>query len=77
MTAMTGLAIARFQLVVLKGAVKLESKGMKRRGRSATTIVRQMFNEPASTSRDVLIQKLEAAIQEFDDDQQGKQSVQA
>jgi hypothetical protein len=65
MTTLTGNALTYFQLVSLKGAVKLEAKGMKRRGKSATMIVRQMFNLPVGTSRDVLVERLEQEIKEF------------
>lgn len=62
---LTGTQIARFQLVALRGAVKLEKLGMKRRGKSATMIARQMFNLPVGTSRDVLIERLTECIEEF------------
>lgn len=65
MTTLTGNALTYFQLATLKGAVKLEDKGMKRRGKSATMIVRKMFNLPTSTSRAVLIERLEQEMKEF------------
>jgi hypothetical protein len=36
-------AIRIFQLVTLRSAVKLEALGMKRRGRSATAITKDLF----------------------------------
>lgn len=65
MTTLTGLAIARFQLMALRSAVKLEAKGMKRRGKSATMIVRQHFGLPTGTTREVLIEKLDKCLEEF------------
>lgn len=65
MTTLIGPQTALFQLCALKGAVKLEANGMKRCGKSATLIVRQMFNFPVGTSRDVLVERLEQEIKEF------------
>ncbi len=42
-TVITGPGIARFRLIALKGALKLEILGMKRRGRSAYSIIKQEF----------------------------------
>ena len=65
MTTLTGNALTYFQLSSLKGAVKLEDKGMKRRGKSATMIVRQMFGFPVGTARSVLVERLEQEMKEF------------
>lgn len=43
MTIITGLDIPLFQLLVWKGALKLEILGMKRRGRSVYSIVKQQL----------------------------------
>ena len=64
-TVLTGNALSRFQLCALKSAVKLEDKGMKRHGKSATMIVKQMFNLPVGTPRSQLIERLEQEIKEF------------
>lgn len=58
-----GVHVAR--LAALKAGVKLEARGMTRRGKSCTMIVRQMFNLPVGTSRDTLIERLEKEIKEY------------
>ena len=58
-----GVHVAR--LLALKGGVKLEGLGMKRRGKSCTMIVRQMFGLPISAKREELIARLEKEIKEF------------
>ena len=53
------------RLAALKGGVKLEARGLKRHGKSCTMVVRQMFNLPVGTSRDVLIERLEKEMEEL------------
>ena len=40
----TGYQIDRYRLLVLRSALKLEIKGMKKRGKSAYSIIKQEFN---------------------------------
>ena len=63
--AITGMGVHVARLAALKGGIKLEARGMKRRGKSCTQIVRQMFGLPVSTSREVLIERLEREILEL------------
>lgn len=58
--------IARYQLLAIRGAVKMEALGMKKRGRSATMTARLMFNLPVGVSREIIIEKLNEAIKEFE-----------
>lgn len=55
----TQVEVAR--LLVLRKGVQLEAKGMKRRGRSCTQVVRMMFNLPCGT-RQECIEKLEEEL---------------
>lgn len=70
MTTITGSQIDRFQLVALRGAVKLEKLGMKRRGQSAAMIAKNQFDLPKSTKYDDVIARITKAIEEFDGAQQ-------
>lgn len=56
--------IARFRLIALKGAVRLEALGMKRRGPSARSIAAKELGVPARTSCDRLIFLLTQRIAE-------------
>jgi len=47
-------AINGFRMLALKGALKLESLGMKRRGPSALSIVRQHYGIKARTAKEAL-----------------------
>jgi hypothetical protein len=47
----TGSDIEKFQLLALKGALSLELKGMKRRGRSALSIVKERFGFKGSKQK--------------------------
>jgi hypothetical protein len=50
-------AIQKYALMVLAASIGLEARGMKRRGRSATSIARERLGMPKAT-RDQLIAKL-------------------
>lgn len=63
--ANTPADIAAFQIIALKGAVKLEMLGMKRRGRAATVIAREQFNLPKSMSKSKVYEFLVAKVEEL------------
>lgn len=50
-TLYTGYQIDRFRLLVLRSALKLEIKGMKKRGKSAYSIIKQEFNLKGSKQK--------------------------
>ena len=50
----TGDGIKVFQLLALKGALKMEAIGMKRRGKSALSIVKSMTGLKARTAEDMV-----------------------
>lgn len=50
------------QLLSLRGAVKLEARGIKRRGRSATAIAKQYLGLSRGTNRNKVLEGLEAEI---------------
>lgn len=52
-----------FHLCALKGAVKLEQKGLKRRGRSALSIAKNEFNLDPTWSYDQVMDHLDLAMQ--------------
>ena len=54
--------IQRYQLCVLRAAVKLEAQGLKRRGRSATVLAKEQLGLAKSTPRDTVIQRLTELI---------------
>lgn len=54
--------IALFRLITLKGAVKLESIGMKRRGTSATQIARKELGLKARATHAEVIAALQSRI---------------
>ena len=56
--------IARFQLVVWRGAVKLEKLGMKRRGKSCVSIVRQHFGMKKTASFDEVLERLNRELED-------------
>jgi hypothetical protein len=60
----TGDGIKVFQLLALKGALKMEAIGMKRRGKSALSIVKSMTGLKARTAED-MIPKYEAWLREM------------
>lgn len=60
-------AIARFQLVALRGALRLEQRGMKRSRRpSARQIVLKQSGLPGKTSTSDLLVWLEEKIKEYE-----------
>lgn len=61
-TINTPEGIARFQLLALRGAVSLEAKGMKRRGRSATVCAKEQLGLPRSAKREEVLQKIEELL---------------
>lgn len=61
--------IARFQLVALRGALRLEQKGMMRSRRpSARQIALKQSGLPGKTSTSDLIVWLDGKIKEYDDE---------
>lgn len=56
-------AIDRFRLVALKGALKLETLGMKRRGQSVYSIVKQEFGFKGNKAS--VLKQLEQKIKEI------------
>ena len=50
----TGDGIKVFQLLALRGALKMESIGMKRRGKSALSIVKAQTGLKARTAEDMV-----------------------
>lgn len=50
----TGEGIKVFQLLALRGALKMEAIGMKRRGKSALSIVKSMTGLKARTAEDMV-----------------------
>lgn len=64
-TMITGEGIPLFQLLSLRSAIKLENKGLKRRGPSATSIAMSQFGIPGKATkknREKVLNKLEVAI---------------
>ena len=55
--------IERYRLLALRGAVKLEAVGMKRRGRSAKAIAADLLGVSVRTSHERIIFLLTVAIQ--------------
>jgi hypothetical protein len=60
-----GMGVHLARLSALKAGLKLEKLGMKRRGRSCTNIVRQMFGLKGAVGHDELIARLEQEIKEL------------
>jgi hypothetical protein len=52
------------QLITLKGAVKLEARGMKRRGRSAKVIACELLGMSTRTSHDKVVAEIERRLKE-------------
>jgi hypothetical protein len=50
----TGGEIQVYRLLALKGALKMEAIGMKRRGKSALSIVKSMTGLKARTAKDMV-----------------------
>ena len=64
--ANTPESIDRFRLVALKSALKLETLGMKRRGQSAYSIVKQELG--LKGNKESVLKQLEAKIKEIKND---------
>jgi hypothetical protein len=56
--------IAFVRLVTLRGAVKMEALGLKRRGRSATVIAKELLGLKKGARRQTVIDALNAEIEE-------------
>jgi len=56
--------IAFVRLVALRGAVKMEALGLKRSGRSATVIAKELLGLSKGARRQSVIDALTAAIEE-------------
>jgi hypothetical protein len=67
MPIITGANIQRFQLVTWRVAIGLEAKGMTRRGRSVTAIVRDHFKMKKGTSRMAVWQRLNEEIAKYEE----------
>ena len=52
----TGNDIGTFRLIAMRGALKMETLGMKRRGASASSMVREILNVKTRNKKDLLIQ---------------------
>lgn len=63
MTATTPAEITAFSMLALKGALKLEVLGMKRRGPSAATIVKRQFGFKGSNAK--VLAQYEAHLREI------------
>lgn len=63
-TVIKGAHIDLFRMCVLRNALKLEIKGMKRRGRSAYTIIKSEFG--LKGSRESVLKQFELRIKELD-----------
>jgi len=55
--------IERYRLVTLRAAVRLESMGMKRKGKSATAISRELLGLPRSAPSPAVIEGLTQRIE--------------
>lgn len=64
-TIATPEGITYFSLASLKGAVKLEALGMKRRGPSATSIARKQFGLKARASHQEVIAAIQTKMDEM------------
>lgn len=58
----TGSNIPIYQLMVWRGAIKLEKLGMKRHGPSALAIAKKHFNLPMRTTYDEVIARIQKEI---------------
>lgn len=61
-TIITGGNIAIYQLMVWKGAIKLEKAGMRRHGPSVMSLAKKHFNLPMRTTHDEVIARIQKAI---------------
>ena len=60
-----GSGIHLFRLITLRGAIRMEAMGMKRKGTPATVIVRKMFKLGSGASRTEVLARLQQEIEEF------------
>jgi hypothetical protein len=60
----TPAQIELFQLVQLKAMIKLEARGMTRRGRSATVVAKELLGLKKSTKREVVLALVVARVEE-------------
>ena len=60
----TPAQIQLFQLVQLKAMIKLEARGMTRRGRSATVVAKELLGLKKSTKREVVLALVVARVEE-------------
>ena len=60
----TPTKIAFVRLVALRGAVKMEALGMKRRGRSATVLAKELLGLSKGARRQTVLDALNAAIEQ-------------
>jgi len=58
----TGDGIAIFQLLALRGAVKLEQRGLKRRGPSAASCARRQLGLKPRASYDQILEAIAARL---------------
>lgn len=59
-------AIAAIQIRAQIGAVKLEQKGMTRRGRSMSAMLKDVYGLPKSASYDQVLEKLNEEVAKLD-----------
>jgi hypothetical protein len=60
----TPAQIELFQLVQLKAMIRLEARGMTRKGRSATVVAKELLGLKRSTQRDVVLALVVARVEE-------------
>jgi len=58
----TQAQIAAFQMAQLKVMIKLEAKGMKRNGRSATMTAKELLGLKRTASREMVLAHVEAEL---------------
>ncbi len=51
-----------YRLLAMRGALKLEMRGLRRRGRSVASIAKEMFKLPKSCRNEVALVRLEHEI---------------
>ena len=57
--------ILQYQLITIRAGLKLEMKGMKKRGQSCSAAAKQMLGLAPSTPRGEVLQALDAMINTF------------
>ena len=63
-TVVTGKHIELYRLLALRGALRLEIAGMRRRGRSVASILKQEFGFKGN--RQSMLSQLQQKIEEFE-----------